>query len=73
MVEKLNRSSGLVEFCWFGIIAQADRVEFTAVKLEGIKSMILVSCLIHSSKFYLSFFEHLTVKTDTAADWPCKI
>ena len=36
MVEKLNRSSCLVKFCWFGIIAQADRVEFTAAKSEGI-------------------------------------
>ena len=26
MVEKLNRSSCLVKFCWFGIIAQAGRV-----------------------------------------------
>ena len=29
MVEKLNRSSCLVKFCWFRIIAQAGRVEFT--------------------------------------------
>ena len=50
MVEKLNRSACLVKFCWFGIIAQAGRVEFTAVKSEGIKSIILVSCLVHSSK-----------------------
>ena len=28
MVEKLNRSSCLVKFCWFVIIAQAGRVEF---------------------------------------------
>ena len=64
MVEKLNRSSCLVKFCWFGIIAQAGRVEFTAAaKSEGIKSIILVSCLVHSSKFKWSFFEHLTAKT----------
>ena len=63
MVEKLNRSSCLVKFCWFGIIAQAGRIEFTAAKSEGIKSIILVSCLVHSSKFKWSFFEHLTAKT----------
>ena len=63
MVEKLNRSSCLVKFCWFGIIAQAGRVEFTAAKSEGIKPIILVSCLVHSSKFKWSFFEHLTAKT----------
>ena len=63
MVEKLNRSSCLVKFCWFGIIAQAGRVEFTAAKSEGIKSIILVSCLVHASKFKWSFFEHLTPKT----------
>ena len=40
-----------VKFCWFGIIAQAGRVEFTAVKSEGIKSIILVSCMVHPSKF----------------------
>ena len=51
MVEKLNRSSCLVKFCWLGIIAQAGSVEVTAVKSEGIKSIILVSCLLHSSKF----------------------
>ena len=51
IVEKLNRSSCLVKFCWFGIIAQAGRVEFTAAKSEGIKPTILVSCLVHSSKF----------------------
>ena len=51
VVEKLNRSSCLVKFCWFGIIAQAARVEFTAAKSESIKSIILVSCLVHSSKF----------------------
>ena len=50
MDEKLNRSSCLVKFCWFGIIAQAGRVEFTTVKSEGITSIILVSCLVHSSK-----------------------
>ena len=63
MVEKLNRSSRLVKFCWFGIIAQAGRIEFTAAKSEGIKSIILVSCLVHSSKFKWSVFEHLTAKT----------
>ena len=63
IVEKLNRSSCLEKFRWFGIIAQAGRVEFTAAKSEGIKSMILVSCLVHSSKFKWSFFEHLTAKT----------
>ena len=63
MVEKLNRSSCLVKFCWFGIIAQAGRVEFTAAKSEDIKPIILVSCLVHSSKFKWSFFEHLTAKT----------
>ena len=63
MDEKLNRSSCLVKFCWFGIIAQAGRVEFTAVKSEGMKPIILVSCLAHSSKFKWSFFEHLTAKT----------
>ena len=63
MVEKLNRSSCLVKFCWFGIIAQAGRVEFTAAKSEGIKPIILVSCLVHSSKFKWSVFEHLTAKT----------
>ena len=62
MVEKLSRSSCLVKFRWFGIIAQAGRVEFTAAKSEGIKSIILVSCLVHSSKFKWSFFEHLTAK-----------
>ena len=51
MVEKLNRSSCFVKFCWFGIIAQAGRVEFTAAKSDGIKSIILASCLVHSSKF----------------------
>ena len=51
-VEKLNRSSWLVKFCWFGIIAQAGRFECTAVKSEGIKSIILVSCRVHASKFY---------------------
>ena len=51
MVEKLNRSSCLVKLCCRGIIAQAGRVEFTAVKSEGIKSLILVSCLVHSPKF----------------------
>ena len=66
MVEKLNRSSCLVTFCWFGIIAQAGRVEFTAAKSEGMKSIILVSCLVHSSKFKWSFFEHLTAKTRQA-------
>ena len=63
IVEKLNRSSCLEKFRWFGIIAQAGRVEFTAAKSEGIKSMILVSCLVHSSNFKWSFFEHLTAKT----------
>ena len=63
MVEKLNRSLCLVKFCWFGIIAQAGRVEFTATKSDGIKSIILVSCLLHSAKFKRSFFEHFTVKT----------
>ena len=63
MVEKFNRSSCLVKFCLFGIIAQAGRVEFTAAKSEWIKSIILVSCLVHSSKFKWSFFEHLTAKT----------
>ena len=63
MVEKLNRSSRLVKFCWFGIIAQAGRVEFTAAKSEGMKPIILVSCLVHSSKFKWSFFEHLKAKT----------
>ena len=63
MVEKLSRSSCLVKFCWFGIRAQAGRVEFTAAKSEGIKSIILVSCRVHSSKFKWSFFEHLTAKT----------
>ena len=62
MVEKSNRSSCLVKFCWFGIIAQAGRVEFTAAKSEGSKSIILVSFLVHSSKFKWSFFEHLTAK-----------
>ena len=41
----------LWSFAALGIIAQAGRIEFTAVKLEGIKSIILVSCLVHSSKF----------------------
>ena len=51
MVEKLNRSSCLVKFSGrFGIIAQAGRVEFTAAKSEGMKPIILVSCLVHSSK-----------------------
>ena len=63
MVEKLNRSSCLVKFCWFGFIAQAGRVEFTAAKSQGMKPIILVSCLVHSSKFKWSFFEHLTAKT----------
>ena len=63
MVEKLNRSSCLVKFCWFGIIAQAGRVKFTAAKSGGIKSIILVSCLVHSSKLKWSCFEHLTAKT----------
>ena len=67
MVEKLNRSSCLVKFCWFGIIAQAGRVEFTAAKSEGIKSIILVSYLVHSSKFKWSFFEPLTSKTRQTA------
>ena len=49
--------------CWFGIITQAGRVEFTAAMSEGIKSIILVSCLVHSSKFKWSFFEPLTAKT----------
>ena len=35
----------------FGIIEQVGGVEFTAVNSEGIKSIILVSCLVHSSKF----------------------
>ena len=39
MIEKLNRSSCLVKFCWFGVIAQAGRVEFTAVKSEGINAV----------------------------------
>ena len=63
MVEKLNRSSCLVKFCRFGIIAQAGRVGFTAAKSEGIKPIILVSYLVHSSKFKWSLFEHLTAKT----------
>ena len=63
MVEKLNRSSCLVKFCWLGIIAQADRVEFTAAKSEGNKPITLVSCLVYYSKFKWSFFEHLTAKT----------
>ena len=63
MVGKLNRSSCLVKFCWFGIIAQAGRVEFTAATSEGMKPIILVSCLVHSSKFKWSFFEYLTAKT----------
>ena len=62
MVEKLSGSSFLVKFRWFGIIAQAGRVEFSAAKSEGIKSIILVSSLVHSSKFKWSFFEHLTAK-----------
>ena len=62
MVEKLNRSSYLVKFCWFGIIAQADSVEFTSAKSEGIKPIILVSCLVHSSKFKWSFFELVRAK-----------
>ena len=73
MVEKLNRSSCLVKFCWFGIIAQAGRVEFTAAKSEGIKSIILVSCLNLSSKFKWSFLEHLTLSQNTATDRPGKI
>ena len=63
IIEKLNCSSCLVKFCWFGIIAQAGRVEFTAARSEGMKPIILVSCLVHSSKFKWSFFEHLTPKT----------
>ena len=63
MVEKLNCSSCLVKFCWFGIIAQAGRVEFTAAKSEGIKSIILVSCLVHFPSLNGHFFEHLTAKT----------
>ena len=63
MVEKLNRSSCFVKFCWFGIIAQAGRVELTAAKSEGNEPIILVSCLVHSSKLKWSFFEHLTAKT----------
>ena len=66
MVEKLNHSSCLVKFCWFGITAQAGRVEFTAAKSKGMKPIILVSCLLHSSKFKWSFFEHLTAKTRQA-------
>ena len=31
MVEKLNRS----KFCWFGIIAQAGRLEFVALSKVG--------------------------------------
>ena len=68
MVEKLNRSSCLLKFCWFGIVAQAGRVEFTAAKSEGMKPIILVSCLVHSSKFKWSFFEHLTAKTRQPID-----
>ena len=60
MVEKMNHSSCLVTFCWFEIIAQADRVEFTTAKSEGIKSIILVCCLVHSSKVKWLFFEHMT-------------
>ena len=71
MVEKLNRSSCLVKFCWFGIIARAGRVPFTVVKSEGIKSVILVSCLVHYSKFQWSLFEHLTAKMRQPI--PCKI
>ena len=56
-------SSCLVKFCWFGIIAQAGRVELTAAKSEGIKFIILVGCLVHSSKFKWWFFKHLTAKT----------
>ena len=63
MVERLNRSSCLVKFCWFGIIAQAGRVEFTAAKPEGMKPIILVNCLVHFAKFKWSFFENLTAKT----------
>ena len=51
---------------WFRIIAQAGRVEFTAAKSEGMKPIILVSCLVDSSKFKWSFFEHLTAKTRQA-------
>ena len=47
----------------FGIIAQAGRVEFTVAKSKVIKSIILVSCLVYSSKFKWLFLEHLTPKT----------
>ena len=67
MVDKLNRSSCLVKFSgWFGIIARVGRVEFTAAKSEGMKPIIPVSCLVHSSKFKWSVFEHLTAKTHQA-------
>ena len=42
MVEKLNRSSCIVKFCSFGIIAQAIRVEFTAAKPDG---FVTTKCL----------------------------
>ena len=62
MVEKLKRSSWVVQVCSLVIIAQAGGVEFTAAKPEGIKSIILVSCLVHSSKFKWSFFELVRAK-----------
>ena len=63
MVEKLNRSSCLVKFCWFGFIAQASRVEFTAARSEGIKSIILVSCLptLNGQTFTAYFVAYVVV------------
>ena len=73
MAEKLNRSSCLVMFCWFGIIAQAGRVEFTAVKPEGIKSIILVSCLSGTFFQVLNAICWTFDSQNTANDRPCKI
>ena len=40
----------------------AGRVEFTAVKSEGIKSIILVGCLLHSFKFFVVCGGFVSVK-----------
>ena len=51
MVEKLNHSSCIVKFCWFGIIAQTGRVEFTAAKSEGIVAFNFIVHFFKKTEF----------------------
>ena len=71
MVEKLNRSSCLVKFCWFGIIAQASRVEFMQLSRRALNPSFWWAVWY----ILLSFNGHFwTFDTqNTATDWSCNI